>query len=332
MRTVIIILLLCAQSATSQVKHLYRNGHVLFYDPADYSIYTFGGADTSAVHGETWQWKNDRWHLSAIESPGARTFPSVAYDGANKRIILFGGKKTLFTSPPDEDLFLNDTWIFENKKWRQVHTSIAPSRRAEATLVFDPKTGDCVLFGGYDIINDTTHRLTDVWLFRNNTWQLLSPDTGIGNNGHIAFYSPVLQKPVMCAGRYSVRNGSAFFQWNVHAWEQLAVKDSIRIYNPAYAPGPGYLISFGGWTGKERINTTYRIDIANNIGITRLNCDTLPPARNHAQLVYDHTSGGFLLFGGHDGERVFCDVWLFKNGQWKPIIAREPAPRKDTDH
>jgi len=34
-----------------------------------------------------------------------------------------------------------------------------------------------------------------------------------------------------------------------------------------------------------------------------------PEPRNHASMAYDESRGVMVLFGGHDGDRVFGDTW-----------------------
>jgi hypothetical protein len=49
-------------------------------------------------------------------------------------------------------------------------------------------------------------------------------------------------------------------------------------------------------------------------------------------MVYDQESKSFILYGGHDGDNVFGDVWEFKNGKWLLMIKVDPRKRLDNGH
>jgi len=57
-----------------------------------------------------------------------------------------------------------------------------------------------------------------------------------------------------------------------------------------------------------------------------------PPARNHAVLVSAPDRGSLLLYGGHDGDAVFEDMWELKDGGWTAITKAPPAPRVLNGH
>ena len=57
-----------------------------------------------------------------------------------------------------------------------------------------------------------------------------------------------------------------------------------------------------------------------------------PAARNHSIMVYDPASNSFFLYGGHDGENVFGDIWMFKNKKWKLLFAEQPRKRIENRH
>jgi hypothetical protein len=42
--------------------------------------------------------------------------------------------------------------------------------------------------------------------------------------------------------------------------------------------------------------------------------------------------GSVLLFGGHDGELVFGDLWERRNGRWVRLESAQPIRRAPNDH
>jgi hypothetical protein len=75
--------------------------------------------------------------------PGGRARSQLAYDAANRKIVLFGGDRL--------DRTLSDTWIYDCKTrtWEQRFPKIAPPPRAGHILDYLPKAGKIVLAGGY---------------------------------------------------------------------------------------------------------------------------------------------------------------------------------------
>lgn len=76
------------------------------------------------------------------EPPG-RARSQIAFDEANKKVVLFGGDGL--------DRTLNDTWIYDpaTRKWEQRFPERAPAPRAGHILRYLPKAKAIVLAGGY---------------------------------------------------------------------------------------------------------------------------------------------------------------------------------------
>lgn len=51
-----------------------------------------------------------------------------------------------------------------------------------------------------------------------------------------------------------------------------------------------------------------------------------PSARKHTAVVFDSRRRRLVLFGGHDGDRVFGDLWEW-DGDWRLVRQRRPEPR-----
>jgi hypothetical protein len=57
-----------------------------------------------------------------------------------------------------------------------------------------------------------------------------------------------------------------------------------------------------------------------------------PEPRNHAAIAYDERRGALVLYGGHDGERVFGDTWEWRRGRWRLALRVPPRPHADNGH
>jgi len=67
----------------------------------------------------------------------------MAWDGAARNIVLFGGIDSAGT-------FLNDAWTWDGTTWTQQFPPVSPPpRRFDTTgMPYDVATGTVVLFGG----------------------------------------------------------------------------------------------------------------------------------------------------------------------------------------
>ncbi len=98
------------------------------------------------------------------EPPGRARSP-IAFDAANKKIVLFGGDGL--------DRALSDTWLYDVKtrKWEQKFPEVCPAPRAGHLLGYLPKSKKIVLAGGYSRVA-LAH---EIWSYdvTANKWKLL---------------------------------------------------------------------------------------------------------------------------------------------------------------
>jgi photosystem II stability/assembly factor-like uncharacterized protein len=78
------------------------------YDEARHQLVVFN------VAGETWTWDGSQWTKRDPQHrpPGLLSSQSLAYDPANRRIVMFGGKSDQLSSIP-----LNQTWAWDGIDW-----------------------------------------------------------------------------------------------------------------------------------------------------------------------------------------------------------------------
>jgi len=92
------------------------------------------------------------WQRAQPGTPLARRGPSLAYDAARRRLVLFGGSYN--------GVFLGDTWEWDGATWTNVTPpTISPPARAYARLAYDASRHVAVLFGG----DGDGGRLADGW-------------------------------------------------------------------------------------------------------------------------------------------------------------------------
>ena len=168
-----------------------RWGAAMTYDYGDGYTLLFGGCANGSLTmlannscpgpyellSDTWSYQDPsggvgRWTaISSFASPTARFEASMAYDGSDQEVILFGGC-ALRSCPA------GDTWAFRSGRWQQVYTppgpAFNPPRRFGASMAQLGTSGGVVLFGGcQNSVVDCDHGarlLGDTWLFYDGSW------------------------------------------------------------------------------------------------------------------------------------------------------------------
>lgn len=170
---------------------------------------------TLETNTQTWIYENanNRW-ISLLSGPRpTRVFASAAFDPINAQVVLFGGNSAIDSN---FQLFVaqNDTWTFDvqARLWLQVviTSPTAPSPRQSSAMVYDPISGNVILFGGIGSTNNiyANNTYDDLWVFNGNTnaWSLqevslqevtLKPLSREGSN---LVYDPTLQGFILYGG------------------------------------------------------------------------------------------------------------------------------------
>jgi hypothetical protein len=307
-----------------------RNGHAMVYDGDLHADILFGGADAAKVCSDTWSYTKGRWKKIPEQGPGPRTFPAMVM--ADHYILLFGGNRVLFGDEMHPAHYLDDTWLFRNGHWKKLDLAIHPGPRAEMAIGYDPVHKKVLLFGGRQAGDQWI--LSDTWEFDGNLWTQLYRPGPSARSGAVMNYDMGLKQLVLFGGNPVIAKDQNYngpmWSWDGVDWHRMAVSDSL-VFNSTmvFDAADNYLIRFGGWNGKERLNNTW---IFQNGFWIKLEPATRPEARNHATMVFDNDQGACLLFGGHDGENVFGDLWSFKKGNWFLIHEEKPRKRKENGH
>jgi hypothetical protein len=198
------------QVATSGPSPRFASGMV--YDAQRERVILFGGSRGGGAGGElgdTWEWNGTQWTQVATTGPSARITPSMVYDRARGRIVLFGGLAAANTR-------LNDTWEWNGTSWERV-LAAGPATRGLSGMAYDEKRGVTVLFGG-DHDGTANGLLRDTWLFDGRTWTEVTSADGPSARDHVAMaYDPVLERIVLFGGGDSEEAGA--WQWNGAQWQ-----------------------------------------------------------------------------------------------------------------
>ena len=133
-----------------------RVNHVMAYNPDSGKMVVFGGTTMVTNQGavsypdlaDTWEWDGSDWtQMASALAPPARDGAAMAYDGARKEMVLFGGGLNIYSTL--SEIFFNDTWVWDGTQWQQKSTAVLPSPRYAPRMAYDPVLGQMVLIGGY---------------------------------------------------------------------------------------------------------------------------------------------------------------------------------------
>jgi hypothetical protein len=249
------------------------------------------------------------------------------------------------------------------KSSAQVWNLEGPASRHSHTAVFDPSSGEMIIFGGQQTITNTD--LSDVWLGntstnQNDSFQQLFPlgSPPPGRYGHVAAYDSSSNRMMIFGGAEGTPSPCANDVWvlfdaNGHngssSWIQEATSGNTpaaRVYSAGvYDPSTNTLIVFGG----NDCSSGYFADVwvlANANGLTgtpvwsQLQISgNAPTARESASAIYDSTNNTLTIYGGDAGGTPFGDVWVLSgaNGKgaapsWTQLTPSGTPPAPRTGH
>jgi len=122
----------------------------------------FGGAGSSGLLQDTWQWDSAGWtELTPPEgNPPARQLHAMAFDPGRNRLVLFGGF--------DGSDRLDDTWEWnaEDERWVEIIPD-GPSPEARAGHSMTNTSSGPLIFGGSAT---STELLGDTWAWNESRW------------------------------------------------------------------------------------------------------------------------------------------------------------------
>jgi hypothetical protein len=254
--------------------------------------------------------------MSPANAPSPRQGAALAYDAAAGDIVLFGGSTTAPIKPGSS---LGDTWTWDGTTWTQQFPPVSPPARTWSTMAYLPKSRSVVLFGGNNLAGgDGAFDDTWTWDGIAKTWTQQSPATHPSARGpNQLVYDAVTQNIVLFGGvTTNLTSLNDTWTWDGTNWTQ-----HFPVTSPAPRNGPALaydsalraVVLFGGAIGAccaDSLNDTWTWNGLNWSEIHPAN--TLPRARNAANMDYDASYRALLLFGGNAGTggSVLRDTWL----------------------
>jgi hypothetical protein len=130
-------------------KPLKRCLHEMVYDAAADRVILFGGCSSGfgpCPQGDFWAFdlKTNTWKelVATGAKPSPRSNPSLVYDAAGKRIMLYGGQTQGGVS--------NEVWSYDlaGNSWTKLEIEGTPGGRSSQATAHDPTTRRAIIYGG----------------------------------------------------------------------------------------------------------------------------------------------------------------------------------------
>jgi hypothetical protein len=126
-----------------------------------------GAVNACTFLNDTWTWDGTTWTQQFPPVSPSPRVTSMAYDGATKTSVLFGGTGSAGS--------VADTWAWDGvaKSWTELTPAASPSAR-QAPLAYDRATQTVVMFGGgnwqVEVPGSGGTALGDTWIWNGATW------------------------------------------------------------------------------------------------------------------------------------------------------------------
>jgi PKD repeat protein len=253
----------------------------------------------------------------------------MAYDPTDGYDVLFGGED-------DYGNVYNETWIFDDGQWSELHPPTSPPARSGASLAWDPTDGYLLLFGGGRF--GLGPFMGDTWSFLGGVWTQVYPESSPSPREYAAAASDDTSGGVVLFGGLDdygrfLNDTWRFSQGN---WTELSEQSSPSprwAASMAYNPVDREVVLFGG----ENISEPYGnvIDhgdtwVLSNGTWNNLHLNVSPAARAFASLAYLGAVGALVLFGGANDDSAppgaFSDTWWLRGGNWSHQTSTNSPP------
>ena len=295
-----------------------RYQHALAYDWNSNLAIMFGGDTGSSTLDETWAYDiaQNKWTCMAPFGlgPGSLKGHAMAYDAAQKKVVLFGGLNK-------SGIIKGDTWVYDTgaNKWVQKYPSTIPTQRWGAAMTYNFKKKMVAIFGGHD----GTSFLDDTWEYNMtaNYWTLASGGSRPTPRMHASFvYDFKNDRYVLFGGLGS--SGSTNDMWvltSTMTWTRLfptQVPSTRYGASMVFDVSNGQPVLFGGTKdGFTYTDDTFKYsDTTNNW--TDISKATRPGARFSAAKTFYVSTGKMVITGGK-GSSYYSDTWALTMTSWR---------------
>lgn len=309
-----------------------RDGAAMAYDYPDEKVILFGGYDTGAYMGDTWEYQNSVWTNLTLTLGGGAPTPRygalMAWDQVDNELVMVGGYNVTSAGS-----YANDTWVLSGNSW----IPEAPLPRqldGNNEMVTSPWNGED---GGVLATGMMTTKLgqtsAQTWLFQGGSWSLVTlsdpgaqwdPEAGdapnpyvlsLGGNGSYNAYALTPSYLGTSWTGLALGTEPAFTGWapmvNSNITTGLIVLPALtNWFSCCHQPSQVWTYFGEAWTNVSSLLTV------------------APSDRFGAAVSVDAEHGTVLVFGGlnESSGQYLGDTWMFgENAGPQATLTAHPA-------
>lgn len=256
----------------------------------------------SACQANTPGWRK----LNLSVSPPASAGGAVVYITSSDSAVYLGG-------------FLEETWLWENRSWRQSHPANQPPPRAKFLMAYNETDHKVVLFGG--IYDQTLYN--DTWEWDGNNWTEMKPAHVPPARCCSAMAYDKTSGKILLYGGWDNRTNTFLndlWAWDGSDWSEvhccaMPVMSGHKMVT--YSSQILSTLTSGQGTHLWDGNSWQKLDVSS------------PPDRPDSALVYDSHQDLVVLFGGKRNGVFLNDTWVFDGTNWFELKLRTSPSIRD---
>ena len=207
-----------------------RRAHLMAYHGKLKRLVLFGGSSLREGYlGDTWLYDGKGWKQHRGAGPSPRSHFGLTYDGARGQVVLFGGRTR--RSRGNRHGYLGDTWVFDERGWREVRAR-SPSPRRNHALAYDPERQRVVLFGGFALKRDAAGRMSsphvaETWEWDGSGWtqRKLARKPSPRRVPGAMVYDPRRRAIVLFGGNQERRHLNDVWSYDGSSWTSLPARN-----------------------------------------------------------------------------------------------------------
>jgi hypothetical protein len=241
----------------------------MFYDPSTSRVILFGGRNDNGRFNDTWAFDAAANIWTRLRPSGgpppARASVSLARDTDSGKAVLFGGEG-------DGAKALRDTWAYDPRgdNWVKLEPAGSiPAARVGHSMVFDPRSGKVIMFGGSEgasIFGDTwTYDLVaGAWTNLDPVGHPLDPSA---RTGQAMIHDPRVDQVLRFGGldEHGVYHNDIWaYDSEANTWTNISLLGELPETRGGFAlafdPGLGKVIFFGGSVLNECLGDMWSYD------------------------------------------------------------------------
>lgn len=263
------------------------------------------------------------WEQPVIGLPDPVFSQALAYDGARRRLVMYGGA---FQQGIGIQVAHDQTWEWDGVAWMKMATPLAPSARFGHVMAYDPIRRKTVLFGGASsgiaISNET-------WEWDGSAWSYRPVASAPAPRyGAAAAYDPERKTVVVFGGSTGATDLDDQWEWDGTTWKQIpGPAPSARSgHGMTYDPVRGVMVVAGGSGTASPSGDTWERSAGVWSAVAATPDELLQP-----RLAFDGV--GELAFGGRAAGTSLGNTWRWNGQSWTMVLpdagnGGTPPPRE----